>query len=83
MRLYIARRTNGPRFPIYQFHVAIEAALFWGTTETEWVDRVCRLISDEGVTVEQPFGGGARPCSDFRIETRPQGGLVISCEVPV
>ena len=82
MRLYIRKSTNGPRCPEYEFAKSIEAALYWDTGQREWVDRVFDLISHEGITVNQPFGRGMMPCSDFRIEPRPQGGLVISCEVP-
>lgn len=81
MRLYIRKRSNGPRCPEYEFAKSIEAAQFWESSER--VDRVCVLISHEGITITQPFQGGVRPCTDFRVESRPQGGFSISCEVPV
>ena len=82
MRLYIRKRTNGPHCPEYEFAKSIEAALYWQSSD--WVGRVCDLIDHEGITIDPPFRGGVRPhCSGFLVEPRPQGGFVISCEVPV
>ena len=80
MRLYISNVTNGVRCPTYDFAKPIEAAMFWNTRE--WVTRVCDAISSDGITINPPFANSA-PCTDFRIEPRPQGGFVISCEYPV
>lgn len=82
MRLYIASRTNGPRCPLYKFAQRIESALFWQEMEKEWVGRCCKAFSEEEITINPPAGDGMTPCTDFRIEHRLNGSLVISCEAP-
>jgi hypothetical protein len=81
MRLYIRSRINGPRCPEYEFVRGSEAALFWNSRT--WVEQVCRVIVQEGITIARPFSPERQPCSDFRAEPRPLGGFVISCDVPV
>lgn len=81
MRLYIANRTNGPHCPLYYFHEAIESGMHW--KNKEWVELVCLLMAAEGITVRQPATGNVEPCTAFLVEQRPQGGFVISCEVPL
>jgi len=81
MRLYIRSRVNGPRCPEYEFVGTSDAALFWNSKR--WVNQVCRVITQEGITVTTPFWAECQPCSDFQVESRPLGGFVISCEVPV
>lgn len=83
MRWYIASRTNGPTRPLYRFVPRIEGALFWQEAEKEWVHRVCRAMSQEQITINPPFGDGGTCCTDFRVESRPQGGFVASCEAPI
>lgn len=80
MRLYIRSRVNGPRCAEYEFVGASDAALYWDSER--WVEKVCRLIAEEGVTIARPFSREAQPCSGFQVEPRPLGGFVISCEVP-
>lgn len=81
MRLFIRSRVNGPRCPEYEFVRGSEHSLFWNSKS--WVEQVCRVIAQEGITVAQPFSAVRQPCSDFQVETRPLGGFAISCEVPV
>ena len=81
MRLYIRSRVNGSRCPEYEFVGTNEAALYWNSKS--WVEQVCRIIAQEGITVERPLSRGPQPCSDFQVEPRPLGGFVISCEVPI
>jgi hypothetical protein len=79
MRLYIYKITRGDKCPIYHFTRTIETAWFWDTRER--VDEVCRATSHDGITIE-PTLGMSTPCTDFRVEPRPQGGFAISCEHP-
>jgi len=81
MRLYIRSRINGPHCPVYGFVGTSESALFWKSHR--WVKQVCRVIVQEGITIARPFSAERHACSDFRVETRPLGGFVISCEVPI
>jgi hypothetical protein len=81
MRLYIRSRVNGPHCPEYVFVGTSDAALF--RTSKPWVERVCRVIEQEGITITKPFSAERQPCSDFQAESRSLGGFVISCEVPV
>ena len=81
MRLYISERMNGLHGPLYKFTEDIDSALSWNKTR-EWADRCCLAISQEGINVEQRFGQGKIRCTNCRVETRQQGGFVISCEVP-
>jgi hypothetical protein len=80
MRLYIRSRVNGPRCPEYELVGSSEAAPFWKSKN--WVEQMCRLIAQEGITIARPFSTERPPCSDFQVEQRPLGGFVISCEVP-
>ena len=81
MRLYIRSRVNGPRCPEYEFARGSEAALYWNSKS--WVERVCRIIEQEGITIAKPFSTERQPCTGFQVEPRPLGGFIISCEVPV
>jgi hypothetical protein len=83
MRWYIASRTNGPTRPRYEFAARIEGALLWQEKEKEWVHRYCLAMSQEPITIDPPFGDGVTCCTDFRVESRPEGGLVVSCEAPI
>jgi hypothetical protein len=82
MRVYIARRTNGPSFPIYEFTKITKYALFWDAAMKWGLEQIRLAIAQEGITVDHPFGG-RESCTDFRIEQRPEGGLLISCELPI
>lgn len=81
MHLYIRSRINGPCCPEYEFVGVPEAALYWNSKS--WVEQVCRVIAQEGITIAKPFSAERQPSSDFQVESRPLGGFVISCEVPV
>jgi hypothetical protein len=81
MRLYIRSRVNGPRCPEYEFVETSDAALCWNSQR--WVEQVCRLIAEEGITIARPFSREAQLCSNFQVEPRPLGGFAISCEVPI
>lgn len=80
MRLYIHKivqhvETRKPT--TFEFRKAIEIAWFWKTREA--AERA--LLIWKGISVQGPFGRMS-DCTDFRIEPRPRGGFVISCEHP-
>jgi hypothetical protein len=84
MRLYIHKITKHAeelKPDTYDFTNSIEGAWFWTTLES--AERAQHFFSHEsGITINPPFGGSA-PCTDFRVEPRPQGGFAISCEHPL
>jgi hypothetical protein len=80
MRLYIHRivpDVEQHKPTTFAFIKAIEVAWFWKTREA--AERALRIW--QGILVQLPLGP-AVACTDFRIEPRPQGGFVISCEHP-
>jgi hypothetical protein len=81
MRLYISKRMNGPRYPIYEFCQPIKIAMFWDSREQ--ADSVCQLIAQDGIMIRQCFGLAVKHCTDFRVEQRPGDGFSVSCEAPV
>jgi hypothetical protein len=85
MRRYIHQITNRAHEnkPTYDFTKSIEGAWHWTTRESVESDLHVISIANGGITVESPDGiGKSSPCTDFRIESRPQGGFAISCDNP-
>jgi hypothetical protein len=79
MRVYICKVTQhleAGEPTSFEFVNAVDGAWFWKTRD----DAQRALAIWQGITVE----GSAEclPCTDFRFESRPQGGFVISCEHP-
>jgi len=84
MRLYIHTTTKNvdQREPTYTLTKAIEGAWHWTTLES--ADRICRFLSQTGITINVQNGfGDSVYCTDYRVESRPQGGFAISCEHPL
>jgi len=83
MRLYIYKITSyaddEQKPDTYDFVKSIKGALHWATQGQ--AEQVRRLFEDSGIIIYPPLGGNA-PCTDFRVETRPEGGFAISCEHP-
>src|ERR1700760_1556157 len=80
MRLYIHRiepDVEKHKPTSFAFIKAMEVAWFWRTREA--AERALRVW--QGILVQLPFGAPIE-CTDFRIESRPKGGFVISCEHP-
>jgi hypothetical protein len=84
MRLYIRNVTyhhseNKP--PTYDFTSITSNAHRWDTKEE--ADKDLKLIEHQGISVTPPAHlGPSANCTDLRIEPRPEGGFVISCEYP-
>ena len=79
MRLYIHRivpDVENRKPTTFAFIKTIEVAWFWKTREA--AERALRIW--QGILVQLPIGHAA--CTEFRIEPRPKGGFVISCEHP-
>jgi len=82
MRLYIDKITSHAdeqKPDTYDFTKSIKGAWQW-TTQGQ-AEQAQRLFEDIGIVIYPPLGGNA-PCTDFRVETRPEGGFAISCEHP-
>lgn len=83
MRVYIYKITKQQqeRKPdLYDFTSTIRSAWHWATKDA--ADRACRLFSEIGIRIELPSGEYAL-CSEYRAETRPEGGFAVSCEHPL
>jgi hypothetical protein len=77
MRGYISEitmRGDGSKRDV-KFTKAIKNAEFSRTTAS--AERVCAGLR---FTVNSPFNPSEVPCTDFRVEPRPDGGFAISCE---
>jgi hypothetical protein len=84
VRLYIYKITKHEETQkpdTYDFTKSIDGAWHWLTREP--ADLACSYLSEGGITIEVPYSlGNNAPCTEFRVEQRPQGGFAISCEHP-
>jgi hypothetical protein len=81
MRLYIKTIIKGEKRRTYEWVSAIEDAWHWDTQEQADADGT--WIEQEGIFVRSTITGESGFCTDFRVESRPQGGFAISCEHPL
>lgn len=83
MRLYIKAIDHGDTHDTFTWTSAIEGAWNWNVQEQ--AARFCRwILGWGGITVESPIEfGKIGLCTDFRVESRPQGGFAVSCEHPL
>jgi hypothetical protein len=81
-RLYIKTISRDDNHHTFAFTSAIEGAWYWNTEEQP--TRFFRVIGDwGGISVKSPIEfGKSGLCTDFRVESRPQGGFAVSCEHP-
>ncbi|HVR23219.1 MAG TPA: hypothetical protein VMU26_07845 [Candidatus Polarisedimenticolia bacterium] len=80
MRHYIRTITRVENHPDFDFTEAMDGGWSWETEKQAqeylaWTDPSGRAIS------RSPFNGVKSVCTDFRIERRPQGDYVISCNL--
>jgi hypothetical protein len=80
MRVYIASITeaeeNTNTNNKYSFTESAENAHYWDTTES--AENAKSMTCTGGISIKSRDGRIA--CTDFRVESRPQGGFTISCE---
>jgi hypothetical protein len=82
MRLYIYEITSHAdeqKPDTYDFTTSIAGAWHWATQGQ--AEQARRLFEDIGIIIHPSLGASA-PCTDFRVERRPEGGFAISCEHP-
>jgi hypothetical protein len=83
MHLYIKtvsqKNDHGAFHDAYEFTRAIECGWNWNTEEKAELYRSV-IVERGGIIASDPTGIRRRPCTDFRVESRPQGGFVIACE---
>ncbi len=83
MRLYIhdIKSNDDKLIPIneYTFTKSSQSAWFWDTRESAELAR--SMIFSGGITVKT-LDGMIAYCTDFRVESRSEGGFAISCEHP-
>jgi hypothetical protein len=83
MRLYIKTIEHGDTHDIFTWTPAIEGGWNWRVQERAG-RFCCWILGWGGITVKSPIEfGKVGVCADFRVEPRPQGGFVVSCEHPL
>jgi hypothetical protein len=80
-RHYIKTINHENDHDTYEFTQSIEGAWHW-ETKGEAERNCCAIVERGGITADaSPAGIPTRGfCTDFRVESRPQGGFAISCE---
>jgi hypothetical protein len=79
MRHYISTITHVDNHDNFILTRAIESGWNWDTEEE--AERYRRWTVACGETISHsPFSKVSGICTDLRVEPRPQGGFVISCE---
>jgi hypothetical protein len=83
MRLFIKEIRRVDNHDTFTWTSAIEGA--WNWDAEGQATRYLRWILGWGeITVKSPTEfGKASPCTDFRVEPRPQGGFALSCKHPL
>jgi hypothetical protein len=86
MHLYIKtfsqKNDHGALHDDYEFTSAIEGAWNWNTKEKAELYRSV-VIERGGIVASDPTGARCGPCTDFRVESRPQGGFAVACELRI
>jgi hypothetical protein len=82
MRYYIKTITHESNHDNFVYTKAIEGGWNWNTEE-EAANYLRWTVACGETTSFSPITKVSGVCTDFRVELRPQGGFVISCETNV